>query len=216
MQTTSQQVAEARDNVILGSALRRWRNATASRTERQNHAVTSANTRFLRAVLTLWKAKLKEKRQIAWRNDMRAKMKTIREKRELKIQKDAWAKWRQSFRSHLSELQHHERVLLRFFVRWKSSLSKLESLETAADQFYRRTTCSAVLQAWKRWKRALAVSDAEKAVTAKTSLRINRRVMQVWKNYACVYSPKFFHQGQKAYACAAMTVKLPPVSITCM
>ncbi|KAG8217745.1 Sfi1 spindle body protein-domain-containing protein [Butyriboletus roseoflavus] len=182
--TTNQQVAEARDNVILGSALRRWRNATASLMGKQKHAITLGNTRCLRAALTLWKAKLKEKRQIAWRNDMRVKMKATREKRDLKIQKDAWAKWRQSFRSHLSELQYNERIVLRFFLRWKSSLSKLDCLETAADHFYRRSTCSAVMQTWKRWKRALAVSDAEKAVTAKISLRINREVMQVWKKHA--------------------------------
>lgn len=186
-QTTNQQVAEARDNVILGSAVRRWRNATATLREKQKHAVTLANTRCLRAALTLWEAKLKQKRQIAWRNDMRAKMKTVREKRDLKIQKDAWAKWRQSFRSHLSELQYNERIILRFFLRWKSSLSKLDRLETAADQFYRRSRCSAVVQTWKRWKRALAVSDAEKAVSAKISLRINRDVMQVWKKHACVH-----------------------------
>ncbi|KAF8559809.1 hypothetical protein OG21DRAFT_496214 [Imleria badia] len=181
--TTNQQVAEARDNVILGSALRRWRNATASLMEKQKHAVTLANAHCLRAALTLWKAKLKDKRQIAWRNDMRAKMKTVREKRDLKIQKDAWAKWRQSFRSHLSELQYNERIVLCFFLRWKSSLSKLHCLEGAAEQFYRRTTCSAVVQSWKRWKRALAISDAEKAVTAKISLRVNREVMQMWKRY---------------------------------
>ncbi|KAI9571309.1 Sfi1 spindle body protein-domain-containing protein [Boletus coccyginus] len=181
--TADQQVAEARDNVILGSALRRWRNVTASVVEKQNHAVTLANSRCLRAVLTLWKVKLKEKRQIAWRNDMRTKMKTTRERRDLKVQKDAWAKWRQSFCSHLSELQHNERVILRFFLRWKSNLSKLDSLETAADQFYRRTACSAVVQTWKRWKRALAVGDAEKAVATKIGLRVRREVMQRWKKY---------------------------------
>lgn len=118
---------------------------------------------------------------------MRAKMRTVREKHDSKIQKDAWAKWRQSFRSHLSELQYNERIVLRFFLRWKSSLSKLDRLETAADQFRRRSTCSAVVQTWKRWKRALAVSDAEKAVTARLNLRINREVMQVWKKHACVH-----------------------------
>jgi protein SFI1 len=155
--------------------------------EKQKHAVTLANTHCLRAALTLWKAGLKEKRQITWRNDMRAKMKTIREKRDSKIQKDAWAKWRQSFRSHLSELQYNERIVLRFFLRWKSSVSKLDSLDIAAEQFYRRTTCSAVVQTWKRWKRALAVSDAEKAVTAKIGLRVGREVMQRWKKYTYVH-----------------------------
>ncbi|KAG9318710.1 hypothetical protein JVU11DRAFT_806 [Chiua virens] len=181
--TTSQQVAEARDNVITGSALRRWRNAAISIADKQSHAVTLANTRCLRAAMMLWKLRLKEKRQVVWRNDMRAKMKTIREKRELKIQKDAWAKWRQSFRSHLSELQYNERVVQHFFRRWKSSLLKLDRMEVAAEQFYRRTTCSAVVQTWKRWKRALATSEAERVVTTKAGLLIKHDVMRMWKKY---------------------------------
>lgn len=188
----------------------------ASLVEKQKHAVTLANAHCLRAALTLWKAKLKEKRQVAWRNDMRAKMKTIREKRDLKLQKDAWAKWRQSFRSHLSELRYNERVVLRFFLRWKSSLSELRSLEAAAEQFYRRTTCSAVVQTWKRWKRALAISDAEKAVTAKISLRVSREVMQKWKRYTYVHPPKNFTRSRHQPACAAMSVKLPSVSMMFM
>ena len=162
--------------------------------ERQKHAVALTNARCLRAALTLWKAKLKEKRQVAWRHDMRARMKTIRGTRDLKIQKDAWAKWRQSFRSHLSELQYSERIVLRFFLRWKSSLSKLDYLDTAAEQFYHRTACSAVVQTWKRWKRAFAISDAEKVVTAKIGLRVRRGVMQKWKKYACVHSQKSFSE----------------------
>ena len=118
-------------------------------------------------------------------------MKTVREKRELNVQKDAWAKWRQSFRSHLSELQYNERLILRYLLRWKSRLSKFDSLETAADRFYRRTTCSPVLHTWKCWKRALALRDAEKAVTAKIGRRVKYGVVQVWKKHTCVHSPKF-------------------------
>ncbi|KIK93706.1 hypothetical protein PAXRUDRAFT_828690 [Paxillus rubicundulus Ve08.2h10] len=181
--TTNQQVAEARDNVVLGSALRRWRNASASLLKRQEHVATLANTRNLRVAVTIWKVKLKEKRQIAWRNDMRAKMKTVREKRELKVQKDAWAKWRQSFRSHLSELQYNERVVMRLFLRWKSSLSKIDRLEANADGFHQRPNGSASMVVWKRWKRALEIRNAEKAVESKAGLRVKCEVMQVWKKH---------------------------------
>lgn len=180
--------------------------------EKQKLAVTLANSRCLRMAVMLWKAKLKEKRQIAWRNDMRTKMKTIREKRDLKIQKDTWAKWRQSFCSHLSELQYNERFVLRFFLRWRSGLSKLDSLEAVADQFYRRTTCSAVVQTWKRWKRALAISDAEKMVAAKIGHRVCRDVMQRWKKYTCVHSSKILLKSGIQRACAVMSVKLSSVS----
>ncbi|KAF9246283.1 hypothetical protein BU15DRAFT_85063 [Melanogaster broomeanus] len=181
--TTNQQVAGARDNVILGSTLRRWRNATATLLERQEHVATLANTRRLRAAMAMWKAGLKEKQQIAWRNDMRAKMKTVRGKRELSIQKDAWAKWRQSFRSHLSELQYSERIVMRSFLRWKTTLSQIRRLEATAYQFHRRTNSSDAILAWKRWKRMVAIRNAEKVVRSNVGLRVKCEVIQVWKKH---------------------------------
>ncbi|KAH7929761.1 hypothetical protein BV22DRAFT_1080370 [Leucogyrophana mollusca] len=183
MITTNEQVAEARDNVILGSTLRRWRNATASLIEQREHVATIADNRCLRTAMAAWKTRLKEKRQIAWRNDMRTKMKITREKREAKLRKDAWAKWRQSYRSHLSEQHYNERLALRFLRRWKMRLTKADHMEAVADEFVRAHEGSAVTKCWKQWKRALAVKDAEKTVVQKVGIRVMADVMDVWKKH---------------------------------
>ncbi|KAG0705973.1 hypothetical protein DFH29DRAFT_996399 [Suillus ampliporus] len=179
--TTNEQVTRARDNVILGSSLRSWRNATASRLEVHARAVSIADARCLRFALDVWRAKHKQNKQLQWRNDMRAKMKTVRERHETKLVKYAWVKWQQSHRSFLNELQYNERMVARYFVRWKNSLLKLDRMDSVADDFSQRIKGSAAHRAWKRWQKAMAARDAEKTVAHKVALRIKGIVMDLWK-----------------------------------
>ncbi|KAG1832113.1 hypothetical protein EV424DRAFT_85759 [Suillus variegatus] len=179
--TTNEQVAQARDNVILGSSLRSWRNATAARLEMHARAASIADARCLRFALGVWGAKHKQKKQLQWRHDMRAKMKTVRERHEIKLVKDAWVKWQQSHRSILNELQYNERIVARFFLRWRNSLLKLDHMDSAADGFAHRIKGSAAHRAWKHWKKIMAARDAEKTVAHKTALRIKGIMMDLWK-----------------------------------
>ncbi|KAI6045673.1 Sfi1 spindle body protein-domain-containing protein [Pisolithus marmoratus] len=179
--TTNEQVAEARDKVILGSAIHRWQNKTALLLERDEHAACVANVRRLRVAMTIWRSKLKERRQLTWRNEMRAKMKTIREKRESNIQKNAWAKWWHAHCCRLAEMQFMERLTRRFFFRWKTRLANLDRLEISATDFLERPTCSAIVHAWKLWRRALRIRNAAHMVTANAGLRVKREVVDIWK-----------------------------------
>ena len=183
-QTTNEQVAEARDNVIQSSAIRFWRNATALRLQMHDRAATFADSRHLRLALGVWKAKYKQKKQQLWRSEMRAKMKTVRERHDIKLIRDAWARWQQSHRALLSELQYNERIAARYLLRWKNALLKLDRMDSAADDFSRRIKGSAAQRAWKHWQKAIAVRDAEKTVTHKVSLRIKGKVMDLWKEQA--------------------------------
>lgn len=179
--TTNEQVAQARDNVILGSSLRSWRNATASRLEMHARAASIADARCLRFALDIWSAKHKQKKQLQWRHDMRAKMKTVRERHETKLVKYAWVKWQQSHRSLLNELQYNERIVARFFLRWKTCLLKLDRMDSAADEFSQRIKGGAAHRAWKHWQKAIAARDAGKTVAHKAALRIKGIVMDLWK-----------------------------------
>lgn len=181
IQTTNEQVAQARDNVILGFALRSWRNATALRLEMHARAVSIADARYLRFAMSVWKAKHKQKKQLQWRSDMRAKMKTVRERHDTKLIRVVWAKWQQSHRSLQSELQYNERIVARYFLRWKNTLLKLDRMDSAADDFSRRIKGGAAHRAWKHWQKAMTARDAEKTVAHKVSLRIKGNVMNLWK-----------------------------------
>jgi protein SFI1 len=115
---------------------------------------------------------------------MRRKMKTVREKREGKLRKDAWAKWRQSYRSHLSGQHYTERLVLRFFQRWKTKLQEVDHLEAAGDQFLDDKERKAAERCWTYWKRAVQLRNAERSVVESVGLRIMGDAMDIWKKQA--------------------------------
>lgn len=161
--------------------MERWRNQTASRLELQSQVATLANTRHLRAAFVGWRSRLKEKRQIDWRNDMRGKMKSVREKRERKLRKDAWAKWRQSYRSHLSGQHYIDHLVLRCFQKWRTRLSDIDRLEVAGDEFLRLKEAKGVEGCLTYWRRAAELRNAGRSVTETVSLRILVSKMDLWR-----------------------------------
>lgn len=83
---------------------------TAQRRELHQRVATLSDNRCLKGALDLWRVRLKERRQVQWRQDMRTRMKTVRDNHDLKLKKDAWAKWRQSHRSHIAEQHFSEKT----------------------------------------------------------------------------------------------------------
>ncbi|KII88582.1 hypothetical protein PLICRDRAFT_698940 [Plicaturopsis crispa FD-325 SS-3] len=179
--TTNEQIGRARDTLVVRLALQRWRARTEAHLDLYERVTILANKRRLRSALSAWRTKFKHSRQIHWRNDMRAKMKSVREKREGKLRKDAWAKWRQSYRSHLSGLHYSERLVLRSFQRWKDRLTAIDRLEDAADEFTRRRELRIREECWMRWRKAADIGDAEKTVIERVGLRIMGNAMDAWR-----------------------------------
>ncbi|OBZ75311.1 hypothetical protein A0H81_04427 [Grifola frondosa] len=185
--TTHEQIAEARDHLILRLALRRWHNLTISRREIYQRVSALSNRRCLKVALNLWEDKLKEKRQAQWRDNMRSRMREVREKRELKLKKDAWAKWRQSYRSHLSEQHYSERLVLRFLKRWQAKVHRLDELDAAAEHFMYAKEEAQIEQCWNMWQHAMDMRRAEKEMKARVALRVMAEAMVVWKKRIRAY-----------------------------
>jgi Sfi1 spindle body protein. len=125
-----------------------------------------------------------EKREAAWRYRMRMKMKAVRERREGKLRKDAWAKWRQSYRSHLSGQHYIERLVLRFYRRWKNKLSDVDRLKTITDEFSRVKDEGVIERRWNYWRRATEMRNAERIVLERVNLRVMGEAIDVWKRNA--------------------------------
>jgi protein SFI1 len=155
---------------------------TASRQELHQRVAILANTRRLRSVFGVWKRRLKGKRLTEWRRDMRNRMKLVREKQSGKLRKDAWAKWRQSYRSHLSGQRYTERLLFQFFQRWKAKLSEVDHLDAVGDGFLHASEERAAQRLWTYWKRAMEIRNAERATRDMVGLRVMEKVMTTWKS----------------------------------
>ncbi|KDQ61051.1 hypothetical protein JAAARDRAFT_191170 [Jaapia argillacea MUCL 33604] len=192
--STNEQIAEARDHLILRIAVQRWRALTASRRELYLRVTKLSNNRKSRAAFNIWKSKLKEKRKEEWRQGMRNKMKSIREKRELKLKKDAWAKWRQLYRSHLSDQHYAERLVLRFYGKWKRKFVDVDHLEGAAEDFARLREEKGLGRYLGLWRRAVELRNAERAMRERVGLRVMTEVVDVWKGKIHSY-----HQADAFY-----------------
>jgi protein SFI1 len=142
--------------------------------------------RCLKTALNVWKAKLQEKRQAQWRDAMRYKIKVVRTNRENKLKKDAWAKWRQSYQSHLSGQHYTERLVSRFFQQWKKKLVEVDHLDATAEEYDRVREDRALVRCWGLWKRASQLKSAERVMAERVDLRIISEVLSVWKRHMCV------------------------------
>ncbi|KAJ7156026.1 hypothetical protein C8R43DRAFT_1087387 [Mycena crocata] len=179
--TTNEQIGDARDNVILRIYIDRWRTRTATSIERVGRVANAANVRVLRSAFGVWRAKTKEREQARWRASMRSKMKIIRDKRELKLMKDALAKWRQSHRSHLADQHYTKSLALRYVCYWRQKLADLDHLDILADEFSRVSDGGILERCWHYWKHESQLQIAHKIVTDSIALRVKTEVMDVWR-----------------------------------
>lgn len=183
LQTTGEQIAEARDHLIVRRALQNWRKRTAERRELYLRVAALSDRRCLKRALNTWKQRSKEKKQVHWREDMRARMKMVRERDELRLKKDAWAKWRQSHLSHLAEHQFSQKLVKRYFDRWKSRVGRLDQLDAAAEHFVYAKEERAMERSWDIWRRTAELRIAERTMRERVDVRIMAGAMDVWTKH---------------------------------
>ncbi|KAI8998736.1 Sfi1 spindle body protein-domain-containing protein [Trametes punicea] len=179
--TTGEQIAQARDSLLLRRALQHWHRRTAARRELYLRVAALSNRRCLKRAFHTWKVRVKEKKQVQWREDMRARMKTVRERDELRLKKEKWARWRQAYCLQTLERQFMQRFLIRHFVRWKSRLRRLDELDAAAEHFVYAKEERVVEQSWDTWRRATELRLAERILREKFDIRIMANAMHTWR-----------------------------------
>ncbi|KAJ7097976.1 hypothetical protein B0H15DRAFT_823665 [Mycena belliarum] len=180
--TTSQQIGEARDKILLEVSIKRWRARTAESRELCGRVATLANYQVLHDALRKWKERTRERQQARWRASMRAKMKLVRDKRESKLMKDALAKWRKLYRSQLAEQRYATSIASRYYGRWRKQVVHLDHLDDAADEFSRQIVEVGVLErCWYLWKHKSHLQLAHRMISGNVGLRVKAEVMDVWR-----------------------------------
>jgi protein SFI1 len=174
-------MGQARDCHIIRLSLHHWRNLVHSRTELYQRVTRLDNERRLRKILNRWVRKLQDSRQANWQHAMRMKMKIVRDKRDSKLRKDAWAKWRQSYQSHLSQQHYSERLVIRSFRKWKDRLFALDHMDTAADNRVSIMERKFLERTWNAWRRGVDMKLTEKAMSERVCIRLIGEAMSLWK-----------------------------------
>ncbi|KAF9457172.1 hypothetical protein BDZ94DRAFT_1273913 [Collybia nuda] len=193
--TTNQQINEARDNLLLRLSLQRWRTLMISRNEMYNQITGLSNNGCLKRFLTTWRDRLREKQQLKWRHTMRLKIKTIKEKRDLILQKGAWTNWRQSYRSKLSQQHYEDALRIRTYSYWKARLSAFDALDAVADDVLRTADDRRVMYCWERWRKTYNMEGSAQMMLEKTNRRKVISVIGIWKSHtrARNLAKNFYH-----------------------
>lgn len=124
---------------------------------------------------------MRQRRQIAWRNDMRQKMKIIKIKSDTRIQKEAWDQWRQVQLAYQAD-NHYRLVLLsRYHTQWKRKFNELDDLDVIAEQLFASIQRRAVEKFLFRWKRATNMRHDELVMSQRVDCRIMVNALDLWR-----------------------------------
>lgn len=179
--TTNIQISEARDNLLLRLSLQRWQNIATSHRDLHTRIARLADDRYTRTAFHKWQKKLKERRQDKWRHEMRMKMKHIKERGDLELKKDAWARWRQLHRSRLASQQYSHHLLFRCYARWKQRLCNLDAFEATADAVSRTAVLNDAKKCFVAWKKLAILRTIERHVVEQVNMRITCDIVDNWR-----------------------------------
>ncbi|KAF8959025.1 hypothetical protein BDZ97DRAFT_1923172 [Flammula alnicola] len=179
--TTHQQIGEARDKLLLRLFMQRWQRQLTTLRNREDELVAQFDTHRVKLIFDVWRMKLKHRRQIAWRNDMRQKMKIIKNKSESRLKEDAWATWRQLYLAHRADAHHRSSLLIRYHSRWKEKLMKLDDMDSVADQFGESSHFRSLQKCWSKWKETASLRHDEHLMVQRIDCRIMANSIDLWR-----------------------------------
>ncbi|KDR81550.1 hypothetical protein GALMADRAFT_113988 [Galerina marginata CBS 339.88] len=179
--TTNQQVGEARDRLLLERFMKCWQRHVVSRRACEDKLVNQFHKHAVKSFFKTWQAKLKQRQQTAWRNDMRQKMKLIKTKSEIRMKKHAWAKWRQHQLSRAADKHYELRLLVLHHSRWKEKLVHLDSLDMAADHFAEEGHLRILSRSWGRWKETSSLRHDENVMALRVDTRVMANIFDLWR-----------------------------------
>ena len=181
LQTTHQQIQEARDKLLVRLFLQQWRDRLIARRSAEDEHVARFSTRLLKRLFGLWKAKFKQKEKAAWREDMRQKMKVIKRRSDLRIKRDAWTKWQRVLLLQRAQKHYEIGLLCRYFSKWQEKVVLLEALEQRADIILKEADFRLLDRLWHQWKFNTALRHKYLIVARRIESRILADALNKWK-----------------------------------
>jgi protein SFI1 len=161
--------------------MQRWQTSLAVRRKMEVDFLQQFNKRYVKLALKKWQTKLKQKRQTAWRQDMRQKMKLIKTKSEVRLLKDAWTKWRQLNLSHRADVYYQQSLSSRHFSKWKMKLFTLDNMDNVADEFARDVYSRTLEKSWIKWKHITSLRRDEHIMVQRIECRIIANAFDLWR-----------------------------------
>ena len=172
--------------MLLRITLQRWSNELSSRQLLRERAVMILGRKRLKRFFDLWIDQLNRRRQEKWRQDMRMRMKVVRDKREARIKRGAWASWRHLYQLCLAAQKRKQHLIRVSLNRWRQRLDHIDRLDMLADETAQRGLKRLVMQNWARWKHVLGLSLSEKLFVERNVRKSLKSAMAMWRKQTCV------------------------------
>ncbi|KAJ3505555.1 hypothetical protein NLJ89_g7354 [Agrocybe chaxingu] len=179
---THQQIQEARDSLLLRVFMQRWRTRLSSQRHLEGQHIAQFTRRHLKRVFRTWQVKLGRKRQTAWRNEMRHKMKVVKNKSDLRVKKDVWMKWQQQLLARRAHEHYELGLLSRSLSRWRQRLVRIDHLDNVAEEFSRKTALKTVVRCWHYWRDSTVLKHQGAIVSQRVDCRIMAEAFDFWRN----------------------------------
>jgi protein SFI1 len=166
---------------MLRVALQRWRANLFKRNDYYDSIGTIADTFRLRRSFSKWRSALKIRQQAAWKNDMRSRMKLVRDRRDTAAKLQAWTIWKRALKLHSVEVECVNMLEGRFLKKWRASLQRIDGMTSAADQYRGKCIMRTTDYCWDRWISATRLHAFESTIRQKLNLRIMGVALSNWK-----------------------------------
>ena len=161
--------------------MQKWRYRIIARRAAEDKRVAQFSTKLLKRVFTFWKAKFNQKKQAAWREDMRQKMKIVKRKSELRIKRDAWTKWQRMLLLQRAQKHYEIGLLYRYLGKWKEKVIRVESLEQHAEMFLKEADFTVLDRFWRQWKLNTVLQHQSQIMLRRVECRIVANALGKWK-----------------------------------
>ncbi|TFK29877.1 hypothetical protein FA15DRAFT_185394 [Coprinopsis marcescibilis] len=182
--TTSQQVSDARDHLLLERHLERWH-------AKYNHLHKLKSQADAFAVLSFfkrWVAKLQEAKHRKYRQhvrqQMRQSMKLIRERYQSRILQEAWIRWRRSVQLSALADSYKQLTVRRYYTAWKTKWLNIRASISRADVMLNETQHRILLGYWEQWKTTTQLRALEATMRNRVELRILDNTMTRWRAHS--------------------------------
>ncbi len=171
---------------MLRLALHHWRNSLVLRQTMYGDVSKLDDERRLSTFFDLWRKKLREKQQARWRSEMRNKMKIVRDRRSLRIIRDTWASWHQTYQVSFADRAYQQKVLLLAFLKWKELYHRVHTTEGKSEQLIILRDQRLLLHCWQTWRTAAGMAGAEKEMAGRVHAGVIWNAWSTWRKYTYV------------------------------
>ena len=161
--------------------MQQWQARLVVRRNRENVMVKLFDVYRSRIFWAAWQAKLKQRRQIAWRNDMRQKLRVMKSKQDARLVNAAWKKWRHLYLGRRAEFHYQANLIHRCLSHWRHRLLQIDDMQNLAAEFSHGSRFAQLRRSWITWINTTSMRRDERVMVERVNCRIVANSLNIWR-----------------------------------